>query len=46
VLPPSTIVSPGSSRAEISSTARWVMSPAGTISQTIRGGSSFPTMSA
>jgi hypothetical protein len=39
-LPPSTIVSPGSSALSNSTNAFSVISPAGIISQTARGGSS------
>jgi hypothetical protein len=44
-LPPSTIVSPSSSSSPSSSTVLSVGSPAGTMIQTVRGGSSIETMS-
>jgi hypothetical protein len=45
LLPPSMIMSPASSSSPSLSTSCWVISPAGTISQTLRGGSSFWTSS-
>jgi len=45
-LPPSTMQSPFSSRPASLSTASWVTFPAGTISQMVRGASSFLTRSA
>src|SRR5919109_75059 len=45
VLPPSTIVSPGSTSSDSRSSVCCVGSPAGTINHTVRGGSSLETRS-